>query len=76
MNDLPLEVKTLHNGNQILGMNLKLGSGTKILVKCGFTQCTNPLYWQKDNIIAHYNRLLKHWIIETLDNPGTLCYNP
>ena len=45
---------------------MKLGKvkGRNFLLSKGFKQCSNPSYFEKDKVYAHYNPHVKGWLIE------------
>jgi hypothetical protein len=64
---LKTEVIKYANGKETIIMRETLAKGRKILVDEGYIQCENPLYYRKSNIIVHYNKTMKGWIVEEVD---------
>ena len=53
----------LSQGKELEIMEKGLEVGKRLLTKEGFIQCPNPNFMRKDNITAHYNSLMKCWIV-------------
>jgi hypothetical protein len=58
------EIIKLANNQTMELFRHKQASGINMLLKEGFKPTDNHAYYRKDNIIAHYNSLIKAWIIE------------
>ena len=61
-------MKTLKAGQleviAIDGKVVGMVKGRNLLEKEGFTQSRNPVWWKKDGTYAHYNKVMKAWVIE------------
>jgi len=42
--------------------------GKALLKNLGFTDCLNKKYLQKNEVFAHYNKIIGIWIIEGIKN--------
>jgi len=51
-------------GTPVKYFRMGLVKGRNLLLKLGFAQCVNPMYYQKGGEYVHYNNLNKIWIIE------------
>ncbi len=61
---MKIENLNLQKDKKFQIIRLSFSNGKKQLLTEGFKQCANQLYYQKDNIIIHYNNTLKYWIVE------------
>lgn len=52
------------NGRETIVIRETLTKGRKLLIAEGYAQCPNPMFYQKDNSIIHYNKTMKVWIVE------------
>jgi hypothetical protein len=69
MNNLPLETLNMLDNDVMIIMRLGLVKGRNLLLKHGYIQCGNPLYYSPDEgkNTMHYNHKLKYWIFESYD---------
>lgn len=58
------EILKLQNGETVKYVKKGFANGKKMFIKDGYSQEPNPDYLSKGCKTAHYNRIMKVWIIE------------
>jgi len=58
------ETVTLNNGTKQHYLNAGRAKGKRILAAEGYTPARNPHYMIRGNACAHYNPILKRWVLE------------